>query len=283
MDTEPIRARIAGGLREIVTGSAEPTIVDFDPDASRLFGPGSAPWLVQSDVAMLVGGLRALLIQTLHPLVMAGVADHSDYRNDPLGRLQRTGQFVATVTYGTLDEAELAIDTVRRVHDHITGTATDGRGYEANNPHLLAWVHATEVDSFLRARTQYGATPLPAGTPDRYVADMAEIGRRLGVENPPESTVDLAWTLERFRPELDAGRQALSTVRWLAAPPGTPLHLRAPYAVLFGAAVGLLPRYARRMLWLPLPPLARPAAIEPVATGLLRVLDWAIGPSPATV
>jgi len=277
---EQTRQRIAVGLREIVAGTSERAEFIFDSDAPRLFGPGSAPWLVQSDVAMLVGGLRALLIQTLHPLVMAGVADHSDFRNDPLGRLQRTGQFIEKTTFGTLDEAEAAIATVRRVHDHITGHAPDGRPYDANDPHLLAWVHATEVDSFLQARIHYGSSPLSPGTSDQYVADMGEIATRLGVIEPPQTTVDLAWTLERFRPELEAGEQAHSTIRWLAAPP-TPLPTRVPYAVLFGAAVGLLPRYARRMLHLPLPPLAGPAVIQPATTGLLRILGWALGPHPS--
>ena len=277
---EQTRQRIASGLREIVAGTSEPPEFIFEPDAPRLFGPGSAPWLVQSDIAILVGGLRALLIQTLHPLVMAGVADHSDFRNDPLGRLQRTGQFVGTTTFGTLDEAEAAIATVRRVHDRIAGHAPDGRPYDAKDPRLLAWVHATEVDSFLQARVRYGSAPLPPGTADQYVADMGEIATRLGVIEPPRSTVDLAWTLERFRPELDAGEQAHSTVRWLAAPPA-PLPTRIPYAVLFGAAVGLLPGYARRMLRLPLPPLAVPAVIQPAATGLLRIIGWALGPHPS--
>ncbi len=277
---EQTRQRIAGGLREIVSGTSERPQVVFDPDAPRLFAAGSAPWMVQSDVSMLVGGIRALLIQTLHPMVMAGVADHSDFRIDPLGRLQRTSQFVGVTTFGTLDEAEAAIATVRRVHDHITGHTPDGRRYEANDPHLLAWVHATEVDSFLLARIRYGATPLPTGVADQYVADMGDIASRLGVVNPPRSTVDLAWTLERFRPELSVGEQAHSTVRWLAAPPA-PLPVRVPYAVLFGAAAALLPRYARRMLRLPVPPLAGPAFIEPAATGLLRILGWAMGPHPS--
>lgn len=277
---EQTRQRIAGGLREIVSGTTERSEFVFDPDTPRLFGPGTAPWTVQSDVAMLVGGIRALQLQTLHPLVMAGVADHSDFRNDPLGRLQRTSQFVGVTTFGTLDEAELAIETVRRVHDHITGHAPDGRPYEANDPHLLAWVHATEVDSFLKARIRYGADRLPVGVADQYIADMGEVATRLGVINPPRSTVDLAWTLERFRPELEAGAQARTTVRWLSSPP-VPLPVRVPYAMLFGAAVGLLPRYARRMLRLRLPPLVGPALIEPAATGLLRILGWAVGPHPS--
>jgi uncharacterized protein (DUF2236 family) len=277
---ERTRLRIAGDLREIVSGSSERAEFVVDPDTPRLFAPGSAPWIVQSDVAMLVGGIRALLIQTLHPLVMAGVADHSDFRNDPLGRLQRTSKFVGVTTFGTLVEAEAAIATVRRVHDHITGHTPDGRPYEANDPHLLAWVHATEVDSFLRARHRYGTEPLAKGIADQYVADMGDIATRLGVIDPPRSTVDLSWALERFRPELEVGQQAHSTVRWLAAPPA-PLPVRVPYAVLFSAAVALLPRYARRMLRLPVPPLAGPVFIEPAATGLLRILGWAMGTHPS--
>src|SRR5688500_9257071 len=106
-----------------------------------LFGPGSAVWKVHSDPSMLIGGVRALMLQTLHPLAMAGVAKHSNYREDPFGRLHRTGAFLGATTFGTTATAERAIAQVRAIHPHVKGVAPDGRPYSADDPHLLAWVH----------------------------------------------------------------------------------------------------------------------------------------------
>jgi len=125
-------------------------------DDPGLFGPASSAWRIHSDSSMLIGGLRALMLQTLHPLAMAGVAQHSDYKSDPWGRLHRTGRFIGATTFGNTDTAEKWIGIVRRVHDRVQGTAADGRPYSANDPHLLLWVHVTEVDSFLSAYERFG-------------------------------------------------------------------------------------------------------------------------------
>lgn len=273
------RSRLGDSIRRLIAGSDEPVRVATGADTG-LFGPGSATWAVHSDVAGLVGGLRALLVQTLHPLVMAGVADHSVYRHDPLGRLHRTGAFIGTTTFGTTAEARAAIDRVGDVHEKVVGTTPDGRPYAANDPHLLAWVHDTEVDSFLRARMRYGAEPLAPGDDDRYVAEMARIARRLGAEDPPEDRAELRTRLRAFRPELEVNHQTREAIRFLAWPP-TPLATRAPYGVVFGAAVGLLPGFARRMLRLPMAPLVDPLVIRPTATVLLRGIGWALGSHPA--
>lgn len=145
---------------------------------------------------------------------------------------------------------------------------------------MLAWVHCTEVDGFLRARVRYGTSPLPDGAPDRYVAEMGEIGRRLGVESPPVDVAGLKTRLWTFRAELAINHQAREAVRFLAWPPVS-LAVRGPYFVLFAAAVGLLPVYARRMLRLPLAPLTEPVLIRPAATALLRTLGWALSAPPA--
>ncbi len=263
----------------MLAGKSERAEFVFDPDTPRLFGPESAAWAVHSDVSMLVGGLRALLLQALHPLAMAGVADHSTYRTDPLGRLQRTGSFIATTTFGTMAEAEQVIQVVRRVHDGVVGRAPDGRPYSANDPHLLMWVHCTEVDSFLAARLRYGEVPLSAEQADRYVAEMAIIAEKLGVIDPPRSRRELRDQLVAFRPELQVGSQARGTVRFLLMPP-LALAARPAYGVVSTAAISLLPRYARRKLWLPIAPLAEPAAIRPATALLLRTLRWALGDHP---
>ena len=237
-------------------------------------------WAVHSDVAMLVGGLRALLLQTLHPPTLAGVTQHSTYRTDPLGRLQRTGAFVGTTTFGSRTEADEAVAVVRAVHEHIVGTTRDGTPYAATDPHLLAWVHCTEADSFLRARMRYGAEPLGSGVADRYVAEIGEIGAELGVIDPPQNRQQLRERLQDYRPELAASADTHETVRFLAFPP-LALAARAPYGIVFAAAASMLPGFARRQLRLPVLPLTEPLAIRPAATVLLRTIGWALGEHPA--
>lgn len=277
---ELVRRRLQRSLRLLVSGNPEPP----SPPALRpddgLFGPHSVTWRVHADASMFIAGLRSLLIQTLHPRVMAGVADHSDYRHDPLGRFQRTAGFIATTTYGSRNEAERAVAVIRRVHDRVTGTTPEGEPYAANDPHLLAWVHATEVDSFLRAYQRYGGERLSDADADRYVAEMAELAELIGGEQPPRSVTELADQLHDFRPELKVGKQARDAVRWLLVPP-LPLVARPAYGVVASAAVSLLPRWSRRMLWLPVAPGVEPLVVRPAATALVRVLDWAMTPSRA--
>ena len=276
------REQLGRRIRGLIAGPPEPpdrhTVSADDPG---LFGPGSATWAVHGDVGTLVGGLRALLLQTLHPPTMAGVADHSSYRTDPLGRLHRTAAFVGATTFGTTAEAEAAIARVRRIHDRVVGTTPDGRPYRANDPHLLAWVHCTEVDSFLRARQRYGATTITEATADAYVDEMAIVGEKLGVLEAPRSRAELRVRLEHYRPELHAGGQARETVRFLAWPP-LPLSTRPSYGILFSAAASMLPGFARRMLRLPVAPFAEPLAIRPAATVLLRTVGWALGEGRAS-
>ncbi len=274
---DDLRSQLARSVRQVLSGSSDAPErrVPFDDDPG-LFGPGSATWEVHRDASMMIGGLRALLLQTLHPPTMAGVAEHSNYRTDPLGRLHRTGSFVGTTTFGTTEEADDAIRIVRRVHTRVKGTMADGTPYDAADPHLILWVHCTEVDSFLRARERYGAQRLSADAPDRYVHEMAVVAERLGANDAPRSRAELRATLERFRPELAVGRQARETLRFLAWPP-IALTLRPTYGVVFAAAASMLPGFARRMLWLPVVPLAEPLAIRPAATALMRTLGWALG------
>ena len=135
---------------------------------------------------MFVGGLRALLLQTLHPVAMRAVSEHSGYRGDMWGRLHRTSTFLAVTTFGVADDAQQAVDAVRRIHERVTGTMPDGTPYAASDPHLLAWVHAAEADSFLRAHQVYGRRPLDQAGRDEYVAQIAEVGARLGVRRPAD-------------------------------------------------------------------------------------------------
>jgi uncharacterized protein (DUF2236 family) len=269
-------------MRSAIAGEDRLSLAELaSNDDPGLFGPDSVVWQVHGESSMLIGGLRALLLQTLHPLTMAGVADHSDYKSDPWGRLHRTGRFVGATTYGTVDAAEQMIDVVRTIHDRVTGFAPDGRPYAANDPHLLAWVHVTEVDSFLRAYDRYGSGRLTDAERDRYVAEMSEVGHRLGAEPLPQTKAELAESLRGFRRECRFGEQAAEAVQFLLFPP-VALPLRPAYALIGAAAVSLLPRWARWELMLPLPPLAEPIAIRPAATALTRGIGWLLDDDPTS-
>ena len=264
------------------------------PDAparhAELFDTGEPGWFaddapirrVHADASMFVGGLRALLFQSLHPLAMAGVAQHSDYRRDPWGRLQRTADFLAATTFGPSSQAQRAVDRVHRVHRHVVGTATSGESYEANDPHLLEWVHIAELDSFLAAHDRYGDQPLEGGERDRYVADAAVVARALGVVEPPETEAQLRRRLTAFRPELRGTSEARAAARYLLLQPPLPLAARAPYGLIAGAAVALMPVWARRPLRLPWLPVSEAVALRPAGEIVTRTLRWATTPPPAT-
>jgi uncharacterized protein (DUF2236 family) len=207
---------------------------------------------------------------------MIAVAQHSDYRNDPWGRLQRTSTFLAATTFGAADDAQRAVDRVRRVHQHVTGTDADGCDYRADDPHLLRWVHAAETDSFLRCHQRYGAAPLdPAGC-DGYVADTATIAVALGVPDPPRTRAELAETLRSYRPELRATPEALEAARFLVWSPPLPLLARGPYALLAATAIGELPAWARRELRLPRLPVAEPVIVPPAGHAIIGAIRWAM-------
>jgi uncharacterized protein (DUF2236 family) len=247
----------------------------------RWFAPDRPIRAVHGDAAMYVGGLRALLLQSLHPLAMAGVAGHSGYRGDPWGRLQRTSYFIAVTTFGRADDAAEAIARVRSVHERVRGKAADGRAYAASDPHLLRWVHVAEVDSFLTAYRRFGSGRLDARTRDDYVADTARIARALGVLDPPETEAQLADQLAWFRPELHGTPDARSAARFMLLRPPLPAVARAPYAVLAATAVASLPRWARWPLRLPYLPVAEATVVRAAGEALVRTLRWATVPPAA--
>lgn len=280
VDVRWLAQRAAGSsLREVF--SAPPRTLDAIAGAGDegLFGPGSVAWKVHAHPAALVGGLRSLIVQTMHPLAMAGVADHSNYRSDPLGRLQRTAAFVATTTYGSTAQAEAAVAMVRRVHERVRGVAPDGRYYEANDPALLAWVHHVEVESFLLAywRVGPGLGPFEA---DQYVREMARLGELMGARPVLTRWLDVhEWVLHH--PEVRVSEQARSAVRFLSSLP-LPLAAKPAYTVFFAAAVSLVPLRWRLQLGLPLPgPISGRLLSQPAARALASAMGWVLGPSPA--
>jgi uncharacterized protein (DUF2236 family) len=230
---------------------------------------------------MFVGGLRALLLQSLHPEAMAAVAGHSGYKSDPWGRLARTSTFLAVTTFGTAQDAQEAVDRVRAIHERVRGTTPDGVRYRASDPRLLRWVHVAEVDSFLTAHRWYGVRPLTPGEADTYVAQTAEVARALGGQDVPTTVAELRAAIQAFRPELAATPAALDTARFLLLRPPLPVPARVPYLPLAAAAVALLPPWARLELRLPRMPRGPARAGGRAVTRMIR---WAMAgdrpPSP---
>ena len=197
---EPIRRWVLNAFPRADTGS-----IDYDHPAGDpgLFGSHSATWRVHSDFpGMLAGGLAALTLQTLHPLALAGVWDHSNFRGDLLGRLRRTTAFVGGTTYAPLAQAEALIAHVRKIHDHIVGHGEDGRPYSANDPHLLTWVHVSEAYCFLQGYRRYSHIALPSAAADRYYDEVRRIAELLGARDVPASEREVIDYFQHMLPEL---------------------------------------------------------------------------------
>ncbi|HEY0475524.1 MAG TPA: oxygenase MpaB family protein [Kribbella sp.] len=275
---EPLRDGLARMILTKVAGpdpASERARVHNTP-GPRWFGPDRPIRRVHGDASMFAGGLRALLLQSLHPLAMAAVSAHSGYRGDPWGRLQRTSFFLAITTYGAAQDAEAAVERLRAIHERVRGTSPDGLQYHASDPHLLKWVHVAEVDSFLAAHQRYGAAPLDAAERDAYVEDMARVARVLGVVDPPTTVAELQETLESYRPELRGTTEARQAARFILIHPPVPWAARPAYGVLTAAAVGLLPWWTRWPLRLPYLPLAEGTMVRAAGEGLTRTIRWAL-------
>lgn len=272
-----MRQALADALQERVIGdnADEKRNAVMFAEGPRWFDEFRPIFRVHSDASMFIGGMRALLLQSLHPLAMAGVAQHSDYRNDPWGRLQRTADFLATTTFGPADLAEQTINRIKAVHKTVVGTASDGRAYSASDPHLLRWVHVAEVDSFLSAHQTYGAHPLTNEEADQYVADMAVIAHKLGVTAPPTSVRGLRDQLAMFRPELKSTTESRDVSRYLLLEPPLDVAARIPYSLIAAAAVAILPAWARADLRLPYLPITERAIFRPIGNVIASTIRWA--------
>ena len=278
----PARGDLARTVRRAIGLSGERPPIATDPDDAYL-PPGGVARLVHADLpSMLVGGMSALLLQMLHPLAMAGVAEHSGYREDPLGRLRRTASFVAATTFGTKAEAEAAIAQVHRVHRRVRGTAPDGRAYSAADPELVTFIHVAEVSCFLEASRRYGPRPLMPAQCDGYYEEVAPVALALGATWAPRSAAEVESYLLRVRPDLYAGPQAIAARDWLLRGVARRPAERAVYSLVLAAAVGTLPGWARRELGLslagPLDLLVDSAAVTPLTRGLSAAVRWMVAP-----
>ena len=230
-----------------------------EEDLLGFFGPGSVTWRVRADPAFSVGGLRALLLQALHPVAMDGVARFSGgFREAPWPRLVRTAAYVDTLTFGTRTEAVRAAAQVRGIHRRLGGVeATTGRAYRVDDPDLLLWVHCCEVDSLLTVARRAGV-PMTDDEADRYVAEQVTAAALIGVETAdvPDSVAALTAYFASMRPSLAVTPAARNAYRLIVLPPmPTWVRFLTPAQPAWGGlaalAVALLPQWARRMYSLP--------------------------------
>ncbi len=274
----PVRADVRRSVRRSLGVPPDPP-----PRAERageaFLPPGGMARRVHGDLpSMVVGGVAALLLQTLHPLAMAGVADHSDYREDPIGRLRRTANFVGATTFGTVEQATQAIESVREVHRHVRGRAPDGRRYAASDPELLTWVHVAEVSSFLAAAERYGPGRIRPDERDRYFHETAVVARSLGARWVPETVDEVEAYFKRIRPELYAGPQAIEARNFLLRGVARNPSDRVVYAGIVAAALAIVPRWARGELGIPAPPLVDDIMVVPFARAFCGALRWTLRP-----
>ena len=269
-----IRARVAAGTGSLFAHGDYPLArtLDYRGDPG-LLGPGSMTWPVVGDAAVFVGGIRALLVQAAHPVVAAGVAEHSRYRQDPLGRLTRTAAYVTATSFGAMPEVEHAVDAVRRRHRPVSGRSHRGAPYDAADPALAAWVHNSLTDSFLTAYRAYGARPCSPAEASRFVAEQTRVGALLGADPLPATAPALTGWIAGH-PQIAPSPGAREAVAFLRRPP-LPPGIRAAYGLLFRAAAATLPARIQLITGVR----ARPGdrAVGRAAVTLLR---WSLGASP---
>ncbi|MDO5533183.1 MAG: oxygenase MpaB family protein [Propionibacteriaceae bacterium] len=239
---EALRSKVAGA------DAGERGQQIWGKPGERWFSTGDPIWRVHEDASMFPGGVAALLLQSLHPLAMAGVAGHSGYKGDPWGRLHRTSNYIAVTTYATIPDATALIDQVRAVHERVRGKDHRGRPYRASDPHLLAWIHAAEIASFLAAYRAYGPAPLSDADADTYVAQAGLPARLLGVVDPPATVAELDGVLASYRPELELTPQASETIDFLLRTPPLPWAARPGYWMLAAGGIAVLPDWARELI-----------------------------------
>lgn len=270
-----IRQRVVAAFNDATKGEKPVTRRD-----TALFPPDSVAWRVHGDVVtMLIGGVASLLLQMLHPRVLAGVWDHSNFRADMHGRLRSTAKFIATTTYADADLARAAIAKVNAIHGKITGTLPDGTPYAALDPELLAWVHVTETCSFLSSWLRYGQPGMSRLEQDAYFAEMVRVAEPLGTDPIPRSRAEAEALIQHMRPQLLADHRTREVSRLVLTQRVGGPAVSVPSKMLMAAAVDLLPDWARRMHGLEAPGLALPA-VRGGALAMAQTLRWAFDGSP---
>jgi uncharacterized protein (DUF2236 family) len=272
--TRPLKGLLVGQVRALFNDAARgEKPVQRRTDA--LFPPDSVAWRVHGDVTtMMVGGIAALLLQMLHPKVLAGVWDHSGFRDDMTGRLRRTARFIAVTTFGAPEDARAILAKVRQIHDHIGGVLPDGTPYRAGDPALLAWVHVCEVLSFLDGWIRYGEPMMSRADQDAYVAEMARIAYPLGVDPIPHTRAEAEAIMTAMRPELLVDARTRDVAHVLLDQPAPSLAAGPFAAMTMQAGIDLLPGWARTMHGLSQPSLGLPL-LRAGTYGVASTLRWA--------
>lgn len=269
-----IRRRIAAFFNDASKGE-RPVLRRTD----ALFAPDSVAWRVNGDVVtMIIGGVSGLLLQMLHPAVLAGVWDHSDFRADMHGRLRRTAKFIAVTTYDSATNARAAIARVNRIHQQVRGMLPSGEPYDATDPELLAWVHVTETTSFLNSWIRYGQPMMPAAEQDAYFDEMARVAEALGADPIPRTRAEAEALIQAMRPRLLVDARTREVARLVLTQRLGSRTAEAGSRVIMHAGLDLLPDWARRMHDAPagLPtPVVRGGALATAAA-----LRWAFRGSP---
>ena len=239
-----------------------------------LFPVGSVIRRVHGDVtSMMVGGIAALLTQMLHPKALAGVWDHSDVKEDQLGRLRRTARFIAVTTYGHRDDAMRAIGKVKSIHERVNGTLPNGEEYRATDPWLLTWVHLAGAVNFLDGWRRYAEAAMSKADQDRYFAESGEIARLLGADPVPQTRAEAERLIREFRAELRADERTHAYRDFVLKAPTRSLTEAPVQALLMGAAVDLMPSFARQLHGISRPVV--PPIVRGATFGMAQTLRWA--------
>jgi len=270
---ETLRLKLVEQVRGVFNDTASGQ-APVPPSDDALFAKDTPIRMVHADlVGMMVGGIRSLLLQMLHPHALQGVLDHSNFREDMHGRLRRTARFIAVTTFGHRDDAKSAIERVNRIHARVKGTLPDGTPYVATDPRTLAWVHVVEAQSFLAGYKRHVRPDMPNWEQDEYFRQFAVIARALGADPVPETQTEAEALFRELRSDLRTSPEARDVAQLVLTqrPEGTPPGLQT---MLGAEAVAMLPSFARSMLGLTRPGLATIPA-RAATWGMGKTLRWA--------
>ena len=276
-----IRDKIALYIRALLSG-AENGVPEWTPlveagEDAGLFKPTDAAWVVHADVATMIGGIRALLLQALHPGSLAGVMQHSRYEEDALGRLSGTIRWLTICTFGSKEALEVESARVRQMHERVKGkfSSNDGseRNYKASDSDLLMWVHVAFTDSFLAAHQEYGVKEI---NPDEYVKQWANAVTPLGVLNPPQNLQELQAVLKSYEPQLRVDENSKRVIQFIQNPPTFTGMTKLVYSIMFSAAFHLLSEEQQKAIGVD----AMPAAVSNIsATVMMQTIRTILGPN----
>lgn len=280
MATNPIQEFFGKRMRALLSDSPDgmpPWIGEIDTEeGAGLYTPDDAPWVIHANIGTLVGGIRALLLQALHPGSLAGVRDHSRYQKEPLGRLAGTIRWLTITTFGSKQAIGREAGRVNAMHAKVKGSYQPAKGarcpYRATDTDLLLWVHVAFMDSFLRAHQQYTDTPIPGGA-DAYIRLWSKSVEPLGLKQAPMTEAELIECLKRFDEQLTVSDETREVLHWIKHPP-LPLAAMPFYRWLFQAAVASMPLRLQDMMGFYVLP---DPIIKPTTRGLLKLLRAAIG------